>query len=221
MAHAFTDVSRLFRAQWPIVVDNLLQRAAAEEIHPNSHLAADLRCTVDLDDVRMIELGEELSLTDHCTCPRCLPVRCEPQPLQRHLAREFRVPRPINLTERASTDAFKHPKRSPWLASFRVRGQTFRSAREQLAKRTHRRFIFIGAMFICDSGEQFELTTRGGTWRFLDVASQSLRIFPALGCRRSRVWCRSFAQIVIVRCRRRDHSHVMLRLVHSQAHSRW
>src|SRR5688572_8739824 len=86
------------------IVDDLLERAAPDEFHPETDACADLLGAVDRDDVWMPHAREEPALLDDGG--RVLAFgRGRVDQLECHLAIESGVPRPVHLPECAAADS--------------------------------------------------------------------------------------------------------------------
>ncbi len=64
LAKLQSDLDGLGRAEGRGLPQSLLERAAMDELHPQPDLASDLLGSVDRDDVRMPDTGQETALVD-------------------------------------------------------------------------------------------------------------------------------------------------------------
>ncbi len=94
-------------------VHDLFKRAAPDEFHPETDAWADLLGAVDRDDVRMTHAGEEPALLDDRRRGTVADGGIRVDQLERHLAIEPGVPRPVDLAEGAAADALERAQMSP------------------------------------------------------------------------------------------------------------
>ena len=132
-AEVDADEGRLAGAHRAVGVEPLLERLAFEELHPETDAALVRVGSVDVDDVGVAQPGEPASLGDHRLFERRVFGTIRVQQLQRHLARELRIPRAIDGAVSAAADQLAQMQRAP-LVRHRRGGQDC-----ALARRPHRR----------------------------------------------------------------------------------
>ena len=94
-------------------VDDLFERAAPDEFHPEADACADLLGAVDRDDVRMTDAGEQSAFVDDGRRERIAHGGIRIDQLERHLAIEARVPGAVDLAEDATADSLERAQVSP------------------------------------------------------------------------------------------------------------
>ena len=103
---------RLARAERPLLLDQLLQRAPADELHPDADHAVARLGAVDRDHVRMAHARQQPPFVDD---PRRVADRLArrvrrrvcPQQFERHVAVEMRIPRAIHVAVGAVAEQFQ------------------------------------------------------------------------------------------------------------------
>ena len=118
LAQIDADRRRLPRAERPLLLDDLMQGAAADELHPDADPAIPRLGSVHGNHVGMAHAREQPAFVDHA---RRIAQRCRgiirrgsaAQKLQRDFAVQLRVPRAIDLAKGAASDRFEQPEMPP------------------------------------------------------------------------------------------------------------
>ena len=135
-------VHRLARIAPAVLLQPLLERAAANELHPQAHAVADLLRVKDRDDARMADLGEQPALADNRSHLRICGVLRRHQ-LDRDFTIEACVPRPVHLAEGAAANPFEQLEVAP---GFRKRVVLTRGGQAGFGML----LVGIGAVEVCD-----------------------------------------------------------------------
>ena len=98
-----------------LLFDDMLESAAANELHPEADLISNLLGAVDRDHVRMPHPGQQAAFVDDGGHRAIARRGTGGQELQRDLAIEPRIPRPVNVSERATADPLDKPEVTPML----------------------------------------------------------------------------------------------------------
>ena len=106
------------RAQRTVLLDDLVQRAAANELHPDADRAVARFGAIDGDDVRMAHSRQEPAFVDDARGiaqrgGRIVNSGGRAEQLERDLAIEVRIPCPIHLAEGAAADRFEQSQVPP------------------------------------------------------------------------------------------------------------
>ena len=107
------DLNSFRPAEHFAIVDDLLERAAPNEFHPETDPSSDLLGAVDRDDVRMTDAREQPAFLDDGRRRTVAGRSIRGQQLERHLPIEPGVPGPIHLAECAAADPLEHAQMSP------------------------------------------------------------------------------------------------------------
>ena len=110
-----TDADSFGGAEHLPLVEDLLERVAANELHPQADLISNLLGTVDGDHVRMPHAGEQSAFVDDGGRRAIAGQGTCGQELQRDFAIKPRIPGAVNLSERAPADPLEEPKVTPVL----------------------------------------------------------------------------------------------------------
>ena len=111
-AQFHTDPDDVGRPEHRAVLQQLFERAAADELHPEADAIADLFGAVNRDDVGMSDSGEQPAFLDE----RALAGAGRSpgwNELQGDFTIQARVPGAEHFAERAATDAFDQSKMAP------------------------------------------------------------------------------------------------------------
>ena len=113
MTKVDADLNGFRTAEHFASVHDLFERAAPDELHPETDACADLLGAVDRDDVRMTDAGEQSAFVDDGRGGTVADGWIRVDQLERHLAIEPRVPRPVHLAEDAAADSLERAQVSP------------------------------------------------------------------------------------------------------------
>ncbi len=113
------DQRRFAGAEGALLAHHLLQRAPANQLHPQADLALPSIRAVNRDHVLMADPREQSRLLDHRRAGARLLAR---QHLQRDFRRQVRVPRPVDHAEAADAEHAADLERPPMLW-YSLRGQ--------------------------------------------------------------------------------------------------
>ena len=121
------DRRRLARAVRPVGLQHILERAAADELHPQAHPTVYRLRAVDRHDVRMAHAREQPGLVEHRVRIEEASGSFRPEQLERDLAIESVVSGAIDDSEGAFADALENGEMPPALDLhrdlFRFRGR--------------------------------------------------------------------------------------------------
>ena len=107
------DLSSFRPAEHFAFVNDLLERAAPDEFHPETDPSSNLLGAVDRDYVRMTHAGEQPAFLDDGRRRTVAGRSIRGQQLERHLPIEPGVPGPIHVAECAAADPLEHAQMSP------------------------------------------------------------------------------------------------------------
>ena len=114
-AELHADTDDISRGKDGALLEQLLERVPADELHPQADPIADLLRAVDSDDVRMPHFGEEPALPNDRARGGFVRDRSSGQKLQCDFAVEPRVPGAEHFAERAPPDALEKAEVAPAL----------------------------------------------------------------------------------------------------------
>ena len=98
------DERRLARAEGPVRGELLLERRAAQQLHPQADALVVHRDAVHADDVRVADAREQAAFVRDPRRVDVLARGAGAQQLQRDVALEIRVPRAVDVAERAAAE---------------------------------------------------------------------------------------------------------------------
>ncbi len=107
------DASRFASPEWTAGLDDLLQRLADDELHPEADAVVMLLSPVDVDDVRVTEPRQTTPLVER---PDIGVRAAEPvfaKQLQRHMPVQAGIPGAVHVGRGTLADSFEHDERSP------------------------------------------------------------------------------------------------------------
>ena len=107
------DADHAIDIERPPLAQFLLERLSVDELHPDAHLPLDTLGAIDGHDVRVPDPSEQSAFLDYCRGSSLVITIAAAQQLERHLAVESRIPRPIHVAKTPTADVFEETQRSP------------------------------------------------------------------------------------------------------------
>ena len=101
------------RRERAAAVERLLERAALDELHPQTDAPVDGLCAVDGDDIWMADAREQPPFLDDGGTRAVIVEDVRAQQLQSDLAIQARIPGAMNVAERAVSDALEDLQMTP------------------------------------------------------------------------------------------------------------
>ena len=117
-AEVRADARGFARSQRALLLDDLVQRAAADELHPDADRAVARFGAIDRDDVRMAHARQEPAFVDDARWiaerrRRIVNSGGRAEQLECDFSIEVRIPCPIHLAEGAAADGFEQSQVAP------------------------------------------------------------------------------------------------------------